>query len=365
MPSKRVILVLFAMVLACVGLAGCALQSGRYDTVADTPASCVDRQSRGHRALVDAHVHFLPFGGPTIDFERMANHIHRAGVRYATVFGIGQTLPIDSDCHYYLDCPGEPVTPTLRNDFLNATEFVRTRPHRLHLTLSMTFADLAKPESVLRGMRVLDDEFPDVFGAMGEVNLVKQALFDNHHEPVPIEIIPDWAPFMEVLRERGMPMFIHSDLGSDHEPLKYKAWMDEVLSRYPDNKIVWMHLGLSRELGRIDPELHIGVMREWLDAYPKLMMDLSWRVVAESIFDTDDKRGRYLPFLEAYSDRFLPGTDIVAVGSSTRAHYEAELKETSGIFRYLSDEAFANIALGHNYLRALDLDHEPLRLCAN
>ncbi len=357
MSCKRIILFSLAMLLA-----GCALQSGSERLGAGT--SCVDRQSRSHTPLVDAHVHFRPFGGPTLDFERMAGYLSRSGVRYATIFGIGQMLPLDSDCVYYLDCPGVPVTPTLKNDFINAIEFVKTGPHPLHLTLSMTFPDLAEPDTVLEGMRVLDREFPGLFGWMGEVNLVKQALFDSHHAPVPIKRITDWAPFMAVLRERGMPMAIHADLGNNLDPTKYQAWMEEVLKRYPDNKIVWMHLGLSRELTRIDPQVHIGVMREWLDAYPNLMMDLSWRVVDESIFNTTQKRDRYLPFLHEYSDRFLPGTDFVAVGSSTRAHYVDELRATSGIFRDLDDEAFTNIALGHNYLRLLGLDHQRLELCA-
>ena len=293
----------------------------------------------------------------------MVKYLQRSGVRYATVYGIGQMLPLDSGCAYYLDCPGEPVTPTLKNDFINATEYVKTRPHRVHLTLSMTFPDLTDPQSVLEGMRVLDREFPDVFGWMGEVNLVKQALFDNHHQAVPIAAIADWAPFMQVLLARDMPLSIHADLGNNDDPTKYQDLMSEVLRLYPDNKIVWMHLGLSRELTRIDPDTHIAVMRDWLDTYPNLMMDLSWRVVDDAIFASKAMREAYLPFLHAYSTRFLPGTDFVATGQSTRAHYVSELRATSRILRFLDDAAFRNIALGENYFRFLGLDREAPELC--
>ncbi|MCY4040384.1 MAG: amidohydrolase family protein [Gammaproteobacteria bacterium] len=362
MSLKPLTLRLLAVVAAGILATGCAFQAG--DERLSASASCIDREARDHLPLVDAHVHFRPFGGPTLDFERMVEYLNHAGVRYATVFGIGQMLPLDSDCIYYLDCPGVPVTPTLKNDFVNAMDYIKTGPHPVHLAMSMTFADLANPDTVLEGIRVLDREFPGLFGWMGEVNLVKQALFGNHHAPVPIEKIAGWAPFMAVLRERGIPMAIHADLGNDLEPTKYHAWMDEVLKRYPDNKIVWMHLGLSRELTSIDADVHISVMRDWFEAYPNLMMDLSWRVVEESIFDTKEKRDRYLPFLHEYSDRLLPGSDFVAYDTSTRAQYAAELRATSGIFRDLDDEAFANIALGHNYLRLLDLDHQHPRLCA-
>ena len=326
--------------------------------------ACIDRHAAPARVLVDSHVHFRPFGGPALGFVDMVEVLQRSGIRYATVYGIGQMLPLDSGCHYYLDCPGEPVTPTLKNDFLNASEYVRTRPHNVHLTLSMTFPDLANPAAVLEGISVLDREFPGVFGMMGEVNLVKQALFDNHHAPVSIETIAAWAPFMKILRERGMPMAIHADLGSNLEPVKYRPWIEEVLRRYPDNKIIWMHLGLSREQRQIDPQLHIVIMRDWFNTYPNLMMDLSWSVLHEAIFASAAKREQYLPFLHEYSQRFLAGTDFVATGASTAAQYANELKATSGIFRYLDDEAFRNIALGHNYLRLFGLDHEPPELCA-
>ncbi len=298
-----------------------------------------------------------------LPFEDMVGYLERTGVRYANIYGIGQSLPLDSDCVYYLDCPGVLVTPSLKNDFLNALDFATSNSDRVHLTLSMTFPDLANPDSVLEGIAVLDREFPGAFGWMGEVNLVKQALFENGHEPVPLEVIPDWAAFMKILRERDIPLAIHSDLGSNEEPTKYVEWMQEVLRLYPENKIVWMHLGLSRELTRIDPSLHIQVMRDWFDAYPLLMMDLSWQVVDQAIFATPAQRSAYLPFIHDYSDRFLPGTDFVASVSTSFEHYRSELYSTSRILRYLDDSAFRNIALGQNYFRLLGLEASAPELC--
>ena len=86
--------------------------------------------------------------------------------------GIGQMLPVSSACIYYLDCPDTPVAPTLKNDFANAANYLTGRPQRVHLTLAMTFPDLARPDAVLAGIRLLDEEFPGLFKWMGEVNLV-------------------------------------------------------------------------------------------------------------------------------------------------------------------------------------------------
>ena len=55
-------------------------------------------------------------------------YLEATGVLFANVYGIGQMLPASSSCTYYLDCPGTPVTPTLRNDFVNAANVATKTP---------------------------------------------------------------------------------------------------------------------------------------------------------------------------------------------------------------------------------------------
>ena len=334
------------------------------DDSSSEQAACFDRNRSAQPAIVDTHIHFRPFGGAAHSFEDVVSFLERAGIRFANVYGIGQMLPVDSPCTYYLDCPGVPVTPTLKNDFVNAAAFVEARADNVQLTLSMTFLDLERPETVLSGMELLDREFPGLFRWVGEVNLVKQALFPNGHRPVSFEAIARWEPFMTRLRDRGMPIAIHSDLGNDEQPTQYLAWMEEVLRLYPDNVIVWMHLGFSRELTRIDPDLHIGTLRSLLDRYPKLMVDISWRVIHDNVFSKPEMRPSYLSFLEIYSDRVLPGSDFVASADKTFETYVDELEVTGDILTDLSDGAFRNIALGENYFRILGLDYSAPEICA-
>ena len=328
-------------------------------------AACYDRASQPYTAVVDSHLHFRPFGGPALPFDEVVQYLENTGVRFANVYGIGQMLPVNSDCTYYLDCIGTLVSPTMKNDFVNAMHFLASGSDEVHLTMSMTFPDLEEPDSVLVGMRLLDDEFPGVFGWMGEVNLVKQALFGNFHAVVPLATIPRWAPFMTVLRFRGTPLAIHSDLGNDADPTQYLPWIEEVLRLYPHNKIVWMHLGLSRELVAIDPDTHIGILESLLDRYPNLMVDISWRVIDDNVFSDPELRDRYIPFLNAYSDRVLPGTDFVASANKNFDIYRTELDVTSRILDHLDDAAFRNIALGENYFRLMGLDYVAPEICAS
>ena len=328
-------------------------------------AFCYDRSLHPQTSVVDAHLHFRPFGGPAIPFEEVVSYLREAGVLFVNIYGIGQMLPTASRCTYYLDCPGTPVKPTLKNDFINAANYVIKAPSDIHMTLSMTFPDLSRPELILPRMQLLEEEYPGTFTWMGETNLVKQALFNNGHAPVPIEKIAAWASFMKALSSKNIPLAIHADLGNDAEPFKYLPLMKEVLRSHPDNKIVWMHMGLSKELVAITAAEHIQTMRSLLDRYPNLMLDMSWRVIDDHYFSKSAVRVLYVPFLNEYSERVLPGTDFVASRDKDFDVYQTELHVTSQINRYLNDNAFRNIALGQNYFRLLRLDYTAPPVCAN
>ncbi len=349
-------------------LAGCA-SSSQFAPESAAPAAspemaCYDRATEPQTAVVDSHLHVRPFGGEPVPFDEVLGYLRATGVRFANIYGIGQMLPIDSPCTYYLDCIGTPVVPTLRNDFANAESLLRNPPDDLHLTLSMTFPDLSDPESVLAGIELLEAEFPGMFRWVGEVNLVKQALFGNGHRAVPHETIAEWAPFMQLLRDRAMPIAIHSDLGREDDPTLFLPLMQEVLNRYPDNPIVWMHMGLSRELTTMPGADHIALMESMLNRYPNLMLDITWRVIDDSYFSRPDEQELYVEFLNRHSERILPGTDFLASSNKDFEVYRAELEVTSRILQFLNDEAFRNIALGGNYFRLLGLDHEALPVCA-
>ena len=355
---------LFLAALA-VGLSACAPALPGLDAFRAAPApACYDRATQPQTAVVDSHLHFRPFGGAPVPFDEVMGYLRETGVRFVNVYGIGQMLPVDSPCTYYLDCVGTPVVPTLKNDFANASSVLTSPPEDVHVTLAMTFPDLSRPETVVEGMELLESEFPGMFRWMGEVNLVKQALFGNAHEPVPGATIREWAPFMQLLRERNMPIAIHSDLGHDEEPTLFLPLMREVLDRYPDNRVVWMHMGLSLELTTLPAAEHIALMESMLDRYPNLMLDITWRIIDDNYFSKAENQPLYVEFLNDYSDRILPGTDFLASSNKNFEVYRTELEVTSRILQFVDDGAFRNIALGENYFRLLGLEYEAPAVCA-
>lgn len=324
---------------------------------------CYDRETLGETFVVDAHNHFRPFGGAAKSMPEINQYLLDTGVLFVNVFGIGQSLPVDSTCEYYLDCLGTPATPSIKNDFVNAMNYLDSDPQGTVMTMSMTFPDLANPENVVEQIEIFDAEYPGMFKWMGEVNLVKQALFGNHHAATPKEAIARWADFMAVLRERNIPISIHSDLGSDADPMKYAYLMDEVLARYPDNKIVWVHMGLSKELSSMDADTHIAKMQDYMDGSPNLYLDITWRVIFDNYFQELDMRAKYVAFLEKNASRILPGTDFVASHKKSYGVYRDEVLANSDILKDLSDESFRQIALGQSYFDISGLDYQAPQIC--
>ena len=139
--------------------------------------------------------------------------------------------------------------------------------------------------------------------------------------------------------------------------------MERVLEHYPDNPIVWVHMGLSRELTTMEPAQHVELLSTMLARHPRLMLDLSWRVLDDAYFSHPNHRDVYVQFLNVHADRIVPGTDFLASRDKDVDVYRTELEVTSSIFRSLDDHAFRQIALGGNYIRLLGLPYAPPPVC--
>ena len=352
-----------AVAVTAVLLTACATPHRDLSAFDQGGAECYDRKTEPYTAVVDSHLHFRPFGGPAVPLTELLDYFNKTGILFANVYGIGQILPVDSSCTYYLDCPGTPALPSIKNDFVNAANYLEVKPKDVHLTLSMTFPDLAKPADIVEMIRLYDKEYPKMFKWMGEVNLIKQALLANRHEPATRENIRQWSDFMALLRERGIPITIHADLGNDAEPRKFLPLMEYALELYPDNKIIWAHMGLSKELTKMPAAEHIAIMKSVLDKHPNLLLDISWRVLYDNYFSKPEARTLYVDFLNQYSERILPGTDFVASRNKQFEVYKEELDVTGSIHQYLDDQAFRNIALGNNYFRVLGLNYQAPPIC--
>ena len=106
---------------------------------------CYDRNRLSHLPVTDLHLHAQPFGGKSIPHPTLMAFLKALEVRFALQYGIGQTLPYNSPCTYYLNCIGTEAKPSLKNDFKNAAKLIEYPQSDLHVALSMTFPDLTEP----------------------------------------------------------------------------------------------------------------------------------------------------------------------------------------------------------------------------
>jgi hypothetical protein len=344
-------------------LGGCASNHRDLSSFTAEKSVCYQRDKETYTAVVDSHLHFRPFGGTAIPLTELLSYFRQTGVLFANMYGIGQILPVNSACTYYLDCPGIAALPSIKNDFVNAANYLEIKPEDIQLTLSMTFPDLANPQDIVNMIHLYDREFPKMFHWMGEVNLIKQALIPNQHQPATEASIKEWSGFMQILRDRQIPLNVHADLGNDNQPTQFLPLIESMLKNYPQNLIVWAHMGLSKELTKMNPQQHIQIVKSLLDRYPKLMVDISWSVLNDNYFSHPEIRPLYIDFFNQYATRILPGTDFVASRDKQFADYRRELELTSNILQYLNDEAFRNIALGNNYFRLLGLKYQAPLIC--
>ena len=58
---------------------------------------------------------------------------------------------------------------------------------------------------------------------------------------------------------------------------------DTLLSRFPNVKIVWAHVGLSKELQELHPLVHKHILTTLLDRYSNLHADVSWDVLSKMV----------------------------------------------------------------------------------
>ena len=216
-------------------------------------------------------------------------------------------------------------------------------PSGPRITLSMSFIDLHDPAGNLEKMQLLQNEFPGMFKWVGEINLVKQALWPNHQGlPVELDTVPTWKPFMDEFLKQDIPLALHCDLGNEENGTQFLPLMDKVLDTYPNNKIIWVHMaGISKQLKPhlaakgvsllqklkvpVTIEDHVAMIGKRLEKHPKLMIDLSWDILYDELYASPAERELYVNLINKYPDRFLSGSDHVASEEKTENTYSTEL----------------------------------------
>jgi hypothetical protein len=71
--------------------------------------------------------------------------------------------------------------------------------------------------------------------------------------------------------------------------IQHLPLMDAILGRYPKLKVVWAHIGLSKELQTLHPRTHTHILEHLFRKYKNLYIDLSWDILAHLLLLNFDK----------------------------------------------------------------------------
>lgn len=310
--------------------------------------------------VADANIHFLGYGNASLPYEVIVNWLIESGVLFCTINGLGQSLPFDSKCEYYLDCPNEKIHNTIAKDFINGTNYNKYYDKfkdKIVILYGVSFVDLNRPAKTIEYIELLNKNFKDQIKSVGEINACKPILnIDDHNCINPINI-DKWKDFMFYFERNNIPMLIHCDLGTETEPMKNLPLIKQIFDTYPNNKIIWAHMGISKQSYKMNTLAHIKLLEQFLALYPNLYLDLSWSILYDYVFINENKCKLYANLINKHYNRFLYGSDFVASISKTYQDYLTDLEKSSYIYKFVDNRAFRHIALGQNYIDLYDLEY--------
>ncbi|MBN1199322.1 MAG: amidohydrolase family protein [Bacteroidales bacterium] len=283
----------------------------------------------------DAHCHYVDFVQETEGMDILLEQMDKAGVENIVLFGLPVTklwTNYDQERPVYYDDNDAPVYYYAFTDVILA-EAVKSLPKeqrdRIYpMICGFNPVDRNGIDHIKRMMEM----YPDFWVGIGEIFFRHDDLsrMTYGRNPTANEVSMD--PVYEFAAEKNLPVWIHSDLGdpTSTKP-KFLYEMEEVIKDHPKTKIVWCHIGDTRNLD-IDglPE----ITRRLLSTYPNLYFDLSWIVFEQVIAPEGKPDPEWVAIFEQFPNRFMVGTDLIGEFSD----YGKTIRKYEVLFAVLTPE---------------------------
>ncbi len=239
--------------------------------------------------------------------------------------------------------------------------------------LGLSEAERARFEPMITGFNPADmyaadhirrvlQTFPGVFSGIGEFTIHKEFVSAKVAGDVASLIDPAVDRIFDFCAETGLVAIMHNDIHMPFvKPKARRVYFEQakaLLARHPDATIIWAHTGLGRVVQPV--EEHLDMIKEILDdpALSHVHFDISWDEVAKYVVATPAATRLTAMLLEAYPDRFLMGTDNVAL-TSPEASF-AVYEQYRPLWNALSPETSEKVRKG-NFARLFDSAAEQVR----
>jgi predicted TIM-barrel fold metal-dependent hydrolase len=204
--------------------------------------------------------------------------------------------------------------------------------------------------------------FPGVFSGIGEFTIHKEFVSAKVAGDVASLIDPALDRIFEFCAESGLVAIMHNDIQMPFvKPEAKRFYFNQakaLLARHPDATIIWAHTGLGRVVRPV--EEHLDLIEEIL-ADPDLdhvHFDISWDEVAKYVVASPQATALTVALLEKYPDRFLMGSDNVALTEPEAAF--AVFEQYRPLWDALSPETSEMLRKG-NFARLFDAAADRVR----
>ena len=204
--------------------------------------------------------------------------------------------------------------------------------------------------------------FPGVFSGIGEFTIHKEFVSAKVAGDVASLIDPAVDRIFEFCAEAGLVAIMHNDIHMPFvKPEAKRFYFNQakaLLARHPDATIIWAHTGLGRVVRPV--EEHMQLIEEILSdpALSHVYFDISWDEVAKYVVASPAATKLTAGLLERYPDRFLMGSDNVALTEPAAAF--AVFEQYRPLWDQLSPETSRKVRK-ENFARLFDAASTKVR----
>ncbi|MEZ5572575.1 MAG: hypothetical protein R3E64_11195 [Halioglobus sp.] len=314
----------------------------------------------------DSHVHLTNYIQEGLTAEQYLKAVGDR-VQRSVLFGIplqmqwSDRVTGDIAPTYYLDADTDLYYYSFSDAYI-AEQYRKLSPEQQArfepMIIGFNPADMYAADHIRRVLQT----FPGVFTGIGEFTIHKEFVSAKIAGDVPSLIDPALDRIFNFTAESGLISIMHNDI---HMPFvkseNRRVFFDQakaLFKRHPDAIIIWAHTGLGRVVQPVSG--HLAMLEEIL-ADPELKnvyFDISWDEVAKYVVATPEATQLTATLIEKYPDRFLMGTDNVAL-TDPKAVF-AVFNQYQPLWDALSPEASEAVRKG-NFARLFDAAAKKVR----
>jgi len=266
---------------------------------------------------------------------------------------VAPTYYLDSDTDlYYYSFSDAYIAEQYRS--LSRAQQARFEP----MIIGFNPADMYAADHIRRVLQT----YPGVFTGIGEFSIHKEFVSAKVSGDVASLIDPALDRIFEFTAESGLLSILHTDIHMPFvKPEFRRLYFDqaiELFRRHPSATIIWAHTGLGRVVQPVAE--HLAMLEEILadPALRHVNFDISWDEVAKYVVATPDATRLTAALIEKYPDRFLMGSDNVALTDPTAVF--AVFNQYQPLWDALSPEA-SRAVRKDNFARLFDAAAKKVR----